>query len=285
MDLETNLDELRKLVKDFAPEIADIWEERQDSSEDQGVRTGRLHENHILGIIIKHHVEDERDITTTEIEDEYQIFFKKIARSTVSTYLNQLEKENILLKKREGRLVKYLFQISPPANISPFWMVRNFCILPEYFSRSSILGELYLKKPSENEKYVDERKFILSLSILTILKNRLQKCYLCQFSNKNFYNESSEQFETFIKERIDVLPEELSTFILFELGEIPSFNGMKINPSKKMDLFSLILEYAERFHSDIEFQMNVFKHRQEVILKRMQKDAEEITSTTQSEVK
>jgi hypothetical protein len=121
LDLNNDLGDLDRLIKEYAPEIYEIWDKRADSSEEQGIRTGRLHENHILGILFKHLMEGEPEVTTTDIEEEYEIFFKKIARSTVSTYLNQLEKEEVLFKKRDGRAVMYLFNIPPPNNIDAFW--------------------------------------------------------------------------------------------------------------------------------------------------------------------
>jgi DNA-binding transcriptional ArsR family regulator len=270
MNLGDALQDIDKVIQEYAPEVKEVWIERKDTSEDQGIRTGRLHENHILGIIVKHHLETVPEITTTDIEEEYEISFKKIARSTVSTYLNQLEKENVLYKKRDGRNVQYLFQIPPASNMQPFWFVRNFCLLPSYFSRAALLAQLYLHPPKEHDKYEAERKFLIGLSILTVLKNRTEKCYLCQFGLKQFYQSTTEQFESFIKERIDVLPEELRNFILFELGELPCFGGIVISPLKTEELYQKILDFVERYHSDIEFQMSVSKHRQNVHLKRME---------------
>ncbi|MBD3353851.1 MAG: hypothetical protein GF364_20380 [Candidatus Lokiarchaeota archaeon] len=269
MELADRLDDLDKLIKEYAPEVYEFWEERRDSSEDQGIRTGRLHENHILGIILKHYLEGDPEVTTTDIEEQYKIFFKKIARSTVSTYLNQLEKEGVLYKKRDGRTVKYLFNIPPPPDIPGFWIVRNFCLLPPYLSRASLLSQLYFNPPKKVEKYEEERKFFLGLTILTILKNRLDKCRLCQFGNRSFYQESTELMSSYIKERIDVLPEELRNFILFELGELPLFNGIKVEPDKLNEINEKIIDYVERFHSDIEFQISVSKHRQKVHLNQM----------------
>lgn len=275
LDLVSALDDLDKVIKDYAPEVYDLWQNREDSSEEQGIRTGRLHENHILGIILKHSMEGEPEVTTTDIEQEYKTFFVKIARSTVSTYLNQLEKEGVLYKKRDGRTVNYLFRTPPTKDIPPFWIVRNFCLIPPYFSRAAVLAQIYLNPSEKLEKYETQRKFLLGLSILTILKNRHKNCYLCQFSNKTFYNDTTSLFESYIKERIDVLPEELRNFILFELGEIPLFGGMEIHPNERKPLDDKILDFVERYHSDIEFQISVSKHRQKVHLKRMEKGKEE----------
>ncbi|MHA1819262.1 MAG: hypothetical protein ACTSU2_15310 [Promethearchaeota archaeon] len=272
MDIVEGLEKLRRVIKEYAQEVPDIWDKRDDTSEDQGIRTGRLHENHILGIIIKHDLEDLKDVTTSDIEEEYRIFFRKIARSTVSTYLNQLEKECVLFKKRDGRTVKYLFQIPPPKGLNPFWIVRNFCLLPSYISRAITLTEMYLKEPQEKEKYVKERKFLIGLAILNVLKNRFDKCSLCQFGNRTFYKSSTEDFEKYIKERIDVLPDDLRTFVLKELGEIPLFGGIIINPTDYDEVFKKILENVEIFHNDIGFQEVVSKRRQKIHLDRMEKN-------------
>lgn len=275
MDLISALDDLDKVIKDYAPEVYKLWKNREDSSEEQGIRTGRLHENHILGIILKHYMEGDPEVTTTDIEQEYKTFFVKIARSTVSTYLNQLEKEGVLFKKRDGRTVNYLFRIPPTDAIPAFWIVRNFCLIPPYFSRAAVLAQIYLTPPEDLEKYEMQRKFLLGLSILTLLKNRHKNCCLCQFSNKTFYNDTTSLFESYIKERIDVLPEELRNFILFELGEIPLFGGIEIKPDERKPLNNQIMDFVERYHSDIEFQISVSKHRQKVHLKRMEKDEDE----------
>ncbi|MCP4761816.1 MAG: hypothetical protein GY870_08540 [archaeon] len=274
--IESGVDALKKVIETYAPEISDIWLERRDSSEDQGVRTGRLHENHILGIIVKHHLEEEKDVTTTDIEEEYRNFFKKIARSTVSTYLNQLEKEGVLYKKRDGRTVKYLFQKEPPKDIDPFWITRNFCLLPPYISRAAILAQFYVDPNCVHEKYEKERLFLVGLTILTVLKNRIEKCHLCQFGERSFYASATDNMKSLITERIDVLPEELRNFILFELGELPLFRGILISNNEKdlNELFPKIIDFVERYHSDIEFQMSVSKHRQRVHLKRKE-DIEE----------
>ena len=98
-----------KVVQDFAPEIAFLYQIREDESEEQQIKTGRLHENRILGIILKFHLEGKTKITTGEVEDDYKRYFKEIARSTISTYLNMLKKESTLYKERDGRIVYYIF--------------------------------------------------------------------------------------------------------------------------------------------------------------------------------
>ncbi|MHA2276781.1 MAG: hypothetical protein ACXAC2_13495, partial [Candidatus Kariarchaeaceae archaeon] len=122
-----------KLISEFAPEIAFLYQIREDESEEQQIKTGRLHENRILGIILKFYLEGKKKITTGEVENEYRKYFKEIARSTISTYLNMLKKESTLYKERDGRIVYYIFYEDPPVGIEPFWFTRIFCIVPAYF--------------------------------------------------------------------------------------------------------------------------------------------------------
>ncbi|MHA1339830.1 MAG: BlaI/MecI/CopY family transcriptional regulator [Promethearchaeota archaeon] len=271
MDIEDSLNSLNKLIKEYAPEIYNVWSIRNDIFEDQGIKTGRMHENHILGIIMKHYLEDKSELTTADIEEEYTIYFRKIARSTVSTYLNQLEKEGLLYKKREGRLMKYHFNIEPPSNINPFWIVRNFCLLPAYFSRAGYLAKLYFNPPKKSEKYEKERLFLIGLAVLIILKNRHEKCYMCQFGLKSYYRTVKEKFDLYIKERVDVLPEDLRNYIMISLGELPLFGGIIINKDNLADINNKLIDLTDRAHSDIEFQISVSKRRQQVHLERLKK--------------
>ncbi len=114
--------------------------------------------------------------------------------------------------------------------------MRNFCLLPPFLSRASILAKLYFHPPKTLDKHEEERKFLIGLSVLTVLKNRHEKCHLCQFGSKQFYREATDIFESLIKERIDVLPEELRNFILFEIGELPIFKGILVSKDKNNEL-------------------------------------------------
>ena len=105
---ELNIYILEKVIHEIAPELIDIYNIREDESEEQQIKTGRLHENRILGIILKFYLEGKKKVTTRDVEIEYKKFFKEIARSTISTYLNMLKKESTLYKERDGRLVYYI---------------------------------------------------------------------------------------------------------------------------------------------------------------------------------
>jgi len=64
-----------KVIQEFAPEIALLYQIREDESEEQQIKTGRLHENRILGIILKFYLEGKKKITTGEVEQEYKKIF------------------------------------------------------------------------------------------------------------------------------------------------------------------------------------------------------------------
>ncbi len=180
-DLELKL--IYKTIQDFAPEIAYLYQFREDESEELQVKTGRLNENRILGIFLKFYLEGKNIITTTEIEQDYKRYFKDIARSTTSTYMNMLTKESTLYKERDGRIVYYIFYRDPPIGIKPFWFTRVFCIVPAYFDRAYYFSNLYsnaekyveqyANKDSSIDKEILERnfKFIIGLIILNIFKN------------------------------------------------------------------------------------------------------------------
>jgi len=265
---EVDLDKIQEIIDEIAPELADSWVVRNDLYEDEGIRTGRLHENHILGILLGCDFIDKEQLTTTNIEKYYEGFFKKIARSTVSTYLNQLDKEGVLGKERKGRIVYYYIKEQPPYDINPFWVVRNFCIIPPYFIRTMYLCRFYKAETDISKDLIESRRFIVGLAILTLLRNRFQKCMLCQFASRKDYEILKEKYDTIIKDRKDVLPEMLQSFIN-ELGEIPIFGGIKIpeeltdeEVNKKID--DLTVRYAQ----DIDFQMSVSRRRQELRLKQ-----------------
>ncbi|MFX1388149.1 MAG: hypothetical protein ACFE9M_13105, partial [Promethearchaeota archaeon] len=102
---DSELKLIDEVIQEFAPEIAFLYQIREDESEEQQIKTGRLHENRILGIILKFYLDGKKKITTGEVEQEYRRYFKEIARSTISTYLNMLKKESTLYKERDGRIV------------------------------------------------------------------------------------------------------------------------------------------------------------------------------------
>ena len=114
------------------PLVQDIWKRIIEISDSKNIMLGRLHENHLLGIFIWFYTIKQEEITTEKLEAEYSKFFKKVSRSTISTYLNQLEKQGILSKRKQGKEVFYKLTYEPPNKIHPIYLVRNFCPYPSY---------------------------------------------------------------------------------------------------------------------------------------------------------
>ena len=71
---ELNIFILEKFIHEFVPEISDIYNIREDESEEQQIKTGRLHESRILGIMLKFYMEGKRKVTTRDVEFEYKKF-------------------------------------------------------------------------------------------------------------------------------------------------------------------------------------------------------------------
>ena len=278
---DSELSIIDDVIQDFAPEIAFMYQIREDESEEQQIKTGRLHENRILGIILKFYLEGKKKITTGEVEHEYKKYFKEIARSTISTYLNMLKKESTLYKERDGRIVYYIFYEDPPKGIKPFWFTRIFCIVPAYFERALYYADLYLTA----EKYVDQYiakfhggekkilirnfKFLIGIIIINIFKNRSSKCVLCQFSKREMYGKLEEMISIAVKDRSDVLSEDLQEILVGKYGEIPMFNGIYIEGEKcEEDVVESILKFADDNRKDLEFQIMVSSRRTSLRLKQ-----------------
>lgn len=268
---ELNIYILEKVIHEIAPELIDIYNIREDESEETQVKTGRLHENRILGIILKFYLEGKRKVTTRDVEIEYKKFFKEIARSTISTYLNMLKKESTLYKERDGRLVYYIFFEDPPKEVSAFWFTRLFCVDPAYFSRAIYFSSLYsiaeiiVKKHMKKGNYdelVDTFKYLTGIIILYILKNRSSKCILCQFSKQERYIELLEALDLAIKERTDVLPSELQECLKKKYAEIPNFGGYYFrDENKEIEMIEQLLSFANQYKKDMEYQTMVLNRR------------------------
>ncbi|MFX0081682.1 MAG: hypothetical protein ACFE94_08010 [Candidatus Hodarchaeota archaeon] len=270
-----------KVIQEFAPEIAYLYQIREDESEEQQIKTGRLHENRILGIILKFYLEGKKKITTGEVEQEYKKYFKEIARSTISTYLNMLKKESTLYKERDGRIVYYIFYEDPPKGIKPFWFTRIFCIVPAYFERALYFADLYFKAEvfveqysakfhsSDKEILIRNFKFLVGLIILNIFKNRSSKCVLCQFSKRQMYGKLEELMIVAIKDRSDVLPEDMIEILVGKYSEIPMFNGIYImGEMREENTIENILKYASDYKKDLDFQIMVSNRRKTLRLKQ-----------------
>ncbi|MGQ4873046.1 MAG: hypothetical protein ACP6IY_03125 [Promethearchaeia archaeon] len=286
MTEDSKIEELDKAIQEFAPEIADIYYIREDESEEQQIKTGRLHENRILGIILKFFIEGKKKVTTSEVEQEYKRYFKDIARSTVSTYLNMLKKESTLYKERDGRIVYYIFYEDPPTNIKPFWFTRIFCIVPAYFVRANYFAQIFLDAKSTLTEYIgddrdfdlllDNFKFLIGIIILYILKNRTSKCILCQFGKQETYEMMIDGLEQAIRDRSDVLPDELIE-ILINYGEIPIFGGINIDdPNMNEKIIKEVIELSRKYKKDLEFQIMVSQKRMELRLRQKESNKEDV---------
>ncbi len=268
---ELNIYILEKVIHEIAPDLIDIYNIREDESEEQQIKTGHLHENRILGIMLKFFLEGKKKVTTREVELEYKKFFKNIARSTISTYLNILKNETTLYKERNGRLVYYIFHEDPPHEISPFWFTRLFCVDPAYFYRAIYFSSLYsiaeitvkkyMKKGIYNE-VVESFRYLIGIIILYILKNRSSKCVLCQFGNQERYICVLDAINSSIKDRTDVLPSELQEILKKNYAEIPTFGGYCINDAEKeIEIIEQLIKFANQYRKDMEYQTLVLNRR------------------------
>jgi len=281
--IDSDLKVIDRVVQDFAPEVAYLYHFREDESEEQQIKTGRLHENRILGIILKFYLKGKNKITTGEVEEEYKKYFKGIARSTISTYLNMLKKEFTLYKERDGRVVYYIFYEDPPININPFWFTRIFCIIPAYFERALYFSNLYLNAENYiNAQYIKDYhsgnrrivirnfKFISGLITLKIFKNRSSKCVLCQFSKREIYKKLEELISVAVKDRSDVLPEDMIENLINKLSEIPIFDGLNIKDDNiREQIINTVIKAANEFEKDLDFQIMVSLRRKTLRLKQM----------------
>ncbi|MFX1447983.1 MAG: winged helix-turn-helix domain-containing protein, partial [Promethearchaeota archaeon] len=255
---------MEKVIHEIAPELLNFYNIREDESEEQQIKTGQLHENRILGIILKFYLEGRKKITTKDVELEYKKFYKEIARSTVSTYLNILKKEGTLSKERDGRLVYYIFSEDPPNDISPFWFTRLFCVDPAYFYRAIYFSSLYsiadiiIKKHMKKgnfDEIVDCFRYFTGIIILCVLKNRSSKCVLCQFGKQERYSDLLEAINSAIKDRTDVLPSELQDILIKKYAEIPNFGGFHIeDTNKEIEIIENLINLANQYKKDMEYQ-------------------------------
>jgi len=266
------------MIQEVAPEIVDIYDIREDESEEMQVKTGRLHESRILGIMLKYYFEGKEKITTRDVEFEYKKYFKEIARSTISTYLNMLKSENTLYKERDGRVVFYLLSENPPDDISSFWFTRLFCIDPIYFERAIYFASLYsiadkivfeYEINEEKEKIIFNFKYLVGIITLYILKNRAMKCLTCQFGKQDRYQDLIETLDLAIKDRADVLSDDLLKELSESFSEIPTFGGINIKEEENEEkMINTLLEFSSKFKKDIEFQTMVLGRRTDI--KRLQ---------------
>ncbi|MHA1240502.1 MAG: hypothetical protein ACTSQU_06875, partial [Promethearchaeota archaeon] len=168
-------------------------------------------------------------------------------------------------------LVNYILHEDPPLEISPFWFTRLFCVDPAYFSRAiyfsslysitEIIVKKYMKKGNFNE-IVESFRYLIGIIILYTLKNRVLKCVLCQFGKQERYRDLLESINTALKDRTDVLPDELQEILNLNYAEIPSFGGYRISDGEKeIEIIEQLIGYANQYRKDMEYQTMVLNRR------------------------
>lgn len=235
------------------PILRNIWKQLIEISA-KNVMLGRLHENHLLGIFLWFYTVKKEEITTERLEEEYEKFFLKVSRSTISTYLNQLEKQGILTKNRRGKQVFYRLTYEPPLNIHPIYMVRNFCIFPSYLCRASFFTRTLRIDREENLRY------LLKLVNFSLIKNRLEKCILCPLAIKEENTKIWEKITTVFRIRSELLPKELLEFIDKNLGELAVFGGGRL-AGRWATILGKLMNYAQTYKKEIKFQREVLVRR------------------------
>jgi len=189
-----------------------------------------------------------------------------------------LKSENTLYKERDGRVVFYLLSENPPDDISSFWFTRLFCIDPIYFERAIYFASLYsiadkivfeYEINEEKEKIIFNFKYLVGIITLYILKNRAMKCLTCQFGKQDRYQDLIETLDLAIKDRADVLSDDLLKELSESFSEIPTFGGINIKEEENEEkMINTLLEFSSKFKKDIEFQTMVLGRRTDI--KRLQ---------------
>jgi hypothetical protein len=218
---------------------------------------GRVHENHLLGIFLWFHAVKKEDITTERLGEEYEKFFQNVSRSTISTYLNQLEKQGILSKTRKGKEVHYQLAYEPPSGIHPIYLVRNFCVLPSYLCKASFFARTLRIDREEN------LRFLLELVNFSLLKNRMEKCILCPFAVKEENEKMLEPISTVYRHKTELLPKDLLQHINVQLGELPVFGGTGVM-GRWATILGTLMNLAQTYKKEIKFQREVLERREKL---------------------
>ena len=108
-----------------------------------------------------------------------------------------------------------------------------------------------------------------SLACFATFLIRSSKCVLCQFSKREIYNRLEELISIAIKDRSDVLPEELYKELLEKYAEIPMFHGIDIESNEsKNNLAREIVKFADMYKKDLDFQIMVSLRRKDLRLQQ-----------------
>jgi len=247
---------IREYLESSLALLRNVWRKTPEISE-KNVMIGRLHENHILGIFLWSSTVKREEITTERLEETYEKFFKKISRSAVSTYLNQLEKQGILSKRRQGKQVLYRLTYDPPTNIHPIYIVRNFCLFPSYLCRISFFARTLRIDREENLRY------LLELVNLSLFKNRFEKCLLCPLAIKEDNEEIFNAILNSYRIHSELVPKEVVNYINKKLGELSIFGGINII-GRWATISGKLMNYANMFKKEIKFQREILIRREKI---------------------
>ncbi len=247
---------IKEYVENREPILRDIWDKRFEIS-DKNIMIGRAHENHLLGIFLWFHIVKKEGINTEKIEEVYVKFYEKISRSTISAYLNQLEKQGILTKNRQGKQVYYRLTFEPPKDIPPIYVVRNFCVLPPYLCRASFFARTLRIDREENLRY------LLELVNLSLVKNRLEKCILCPLAIKEDNVSMRDQVFSSIRSKTELIPKEIVEYIDQQLGELTIFGGINIT-GHWATILGKLMNYSQTYKKEIKFQREVLTRKEKL---------------------
>ena len=148
-----------------------------------------------------------------------------------------------------------------------FFSILDLFYTNLYLNAENLIGK-YIKSFQTINKGILIRnfKFIIGLIILQIFYNRSSKCILCQFSKREIYEKLEEIITNAIKDRSDVLPEELMNNVINKYSEIPTLNGTDNDIME--EITTHISRYADIYKKDIEFQVMVSVRGQDLRLKQ-----------------
>ena len=246
-----------KAIEEYAKEFKDLKDIAMvifDRPEELKSNLGQLQKNRILGIFLWLKETSSDKVTTNRIETEYKKFFKQISRSSISNYLNQLVKENVLVKEKKGKQVYYKIAHELPDKIEgdPFWFVKNFCIYPIYICRTSYFARKLRIEKSE------EGAFVYKLINYNLIRNRLKKCSVCPFGIKKEYEVVLKLLDNQYMTLKNLLPKELINYVENMFGELKIFNGISLFPSWTI-VKERIFEFSNKFKREIKDQLKTFE--------------------------
>ncbi|MHA1264722.1 MAG: helix-turn-helix domain-containing protein [Candidatus Helarchaeota archaeon] len=238
------------------PVLQNIWNEIREIAT-KNVMLGRLHENHLLGIFLWYYSIKKVEVRTEELGEEYRKFFQRVSRSTISTYLNQLEKQGILSKKRIGKEVYYYLTYDPPQNIQPIYLVRTFCLFPSYLCRASFFARTLRIDREENLRY------LLELITFCLIKNRIEKCTLCPFAIKEENFKIYKTISTIYEAKSELLPKEIIKYINNDLGELSILGGIEI-VGRWATIIGKLMSYTQIYKKELKFQREVLMRKERI---------------------